>query len=395
MEKQPIDIFDLLTVIAKHRNLILIILAIVSVGSVAYALLAPQQWSSHAVLRPVDQDESLMSLGSSFMGLGGALLGGGISFRGEDFITIMSSRTFSEDIIRQYNMIEYFKINEADSLVAMEMALRKLHRKVMELYFDEEEGTVHIVAITKDKELSRDMANTYWEKLDRYNREYKVTKGRENRQFLEKRLEEVRAEIERLAVELKEFLEDNNTVALDEQTRETIGIYAELIAQKFEADLELDYARKFASEDAMEVVRLRQMQQALARQISEMESEGVAGADGAEPRFIVALERFPDLQYQYGKLMLEFEVQQSIYEFLYPQYEQARIDELRDTPTIELIDKAKLAGRRAKPKRARLCVTNFVVAFVLSIFLAFIVEYVQQNREKATHFWRLLWRKHS
>ncbi|MCD4828672.1 MAG: hypothetical protein K8R90_04475 [Candidatus Cloacimonetes bacterium] len=390
MSNKQADIFDVLTIVAKHRTMILIILAIVSVASVAYALFVTQYWTSHAVLRPVDDGGNLMGMGASFLGLGSALLGGGMSYRGEDFLTIMRSRTFSEDVIRQFSLIEHFEIEESDSLVAMERALKKLTRNFRDVYFDEEDGTVHIVILSKDKQMSREIANYYWHELDQYNRHYKITKGRENRIFIEQRLNEVKDEIESLAKQLQSFLEENNTIQLEEQTRQIIGIYAELVTSKVEVDLELEYARQFLSDESMDMSRLLEKQRILSEQIRDMEGQ----RESEHPKYILALDRFPELQYKYGKLMLEFEVQKKIYEFLYPQFEQARIDELKDTPTIELIDEARLAGRRSKPRRARLCITNFVVALIASIFLAFVVEYVQLNREKAVLFWRLLWRRH-
>ncbi len=39
-----------------------------------------------------------------------------------DFIYIMQSRKFQEEVIRKFNLIPYYKINEPDTLKAMELA---------------------------------------------------------------------------------------------------------------------------------------------------------------------------------------------------------------------------------------------------------------------------------
>jgi len=389
MDTKQTDFFDVLMVIARHRTMILWILAVVSVASVAYALLAPQYWTSRAVIKPVDDGDNLASLGSSLLGIGSAIFGSSVGYHGDDFVTIMTSRTFSERVVREFELIDYFKIKDRDSLVAMEKALRKMNGRFMDIYYDEDDGTVKISITTRNKELSRNIADYYWTRLDEYNRHYKVTKGGENRAFIEKRLREVTAEIDSLAVEMKTFMEKNNTIMLEEQAKSIIGIYADLVAQKYETDFQLEYARNFMSEKAMDVEKLREQKKILDEQIARMETDH----GELKPEYILSLNKYPNLQYQYGRLVLELEVQQKIYEFLYPQYEQARIEELKDMPTLEVIDKAKMAGKRTRPKRAQLCVTNFVLALVGSIILAFVMEYVQHHEEKARIFWDLLWRR--
>jgi uncharacterized protein involved in exopolysaccharide biosynthesis len=52
-------------------------------------------------------------------------------------------------------------------------------------------------------------------------------------------------------------------------------------------------------------------------------------------------------------------------EFLLPQFEQAKIQEAKDTPTVQVLDPAVLPIKRSKPKRAFFVL---LVAFIVTGF---------------------------
>jgi uncharacterized protein involved in exopolysaccharide biosynthesis len=83
---------------------------------------------------------------------------------------------------------------------------------------------------------------------------------------------------------------------------------------------------------------------------------------------------------EYARLMREVKVQETVFTLLTQQFEQAKITEARDTPTVQLLDKAVPAERKSKPK----AVLNMAIAGVLSlfigIFLAFFLEYLNRVR---------------
>jgi uncharacterized protein involved in exopolysaccharide biosynthesis len=377
-DKQDKDIIDLLMVLAKYKRFIFIVLAIVSLGSVTYALLAPQYWASAAIIKPISSEET-SGIQKAMGGLlGGSFMLGSSDFSGTDLVTILESRSVSEDVIRHFNLIPYFKIEEKDSLRAWDKALLMLRKKMRIVDFDEDTGTVSIKIVSKDRQLSADIANYYWTILDDYNQHTRVTKGRLNRIFLENRVHEVKHSIDSLSVVMRDFMTANNTVALDSQTEQTVTLYAGLIAEQYKADMEYEGARKFSDPSAPQVALLGEKARLLGNKVKEMER----GNGKSKPEFVLDLGEYPTLQYQYMRIYIDLEVQKQVFEYLYPEYEKAKIEEQKDLPTVQLIDQAKPAGLREKPKRALLCITNFVLALVLSIVCSFIAEYLSQKRDK-------------
>jgi uncharacterized protein involved in exopolysaccharide biosynthesis len=74
------------------------------------------------------------------------------------------------------------------------------------------------------------------------------------------------------------------------------------------------------------------------------------------------------------------EVYKALYSYLYPQYEAARLSELRDMPSIELLDNPRLAGRRESPKRAIICILATLAAFIFAVAVVMLKEVVVRNR---------------
>ena len=57
----------------------------------------------------------------------------------------------------------------------------------------------------------------------------------------------------------------------------------------------------------------------------------------------------PDLQLQRGRLIRNVEVNQQVYITLRQQYEMARIDELKEVPVINILDKGEIPAHKSSP----------------------------------------------
>ena len=379
MGTKEFDILDVLLILAKHKKFIFITVLIVSIISIIYSLATPQIWSSTAVIAPVNNDNNDFSFsGSSLLGLSSAILGNVSSNSAQEFITIMKSRTFTDKVIEKYNLIKLFKIKEPNAQIAKEMAREILRENSRDISFDDDAGVIVIKISTIDKKISKEIANYYWQELELYNQKYNVTSEKRKRIFIEKRLTEVEGNIANLGNKLKKFMEDNNAIELESQTKEIVTLYSDIISQKFKNDIELGIAKKIYSKESMTIEKLELLDREIVQQIEQLEYN-----ENKDLSYTLNLKDIPALSLEYANIMLNLKVQKSIYEFLYPQFEQAKIQEVKDFPTIKIIDEAEIAGRRSKPKRAKLCITNFIVALFMSIFVAFFIDFIQSKKEKA------------
>ena len=379
MEKREFDFFELIRLIIRNRKFIIIFVAVVSVAAVIYSLVTPQIWRSTATFYVIgDQTSSLPFNIEGLSGLTAGLMGTTNSQNAISAVIAMNSRQFSEKVIRHFNLIDYYKITTKDSLKAMDSALKMLHTKTMKIGSDPETGLVTVSADTKDKKLSRDIVNYYLQQLDIYNREEKITRGKMNREFLEARVNETRAEIDSLLLALKDFQQRHNTVDIEAQTSSLIKSYSDIIATKMSTDIELELARKNYAENSPIVLELKDRSEALAKQIRQLE----AGKEPLKPRYLIDIGSLPDLATQYAQLKMNLEIKSKVYEFLYPQYEAAKLEELKDLPTLDILDTPREAGLRVKPKRAVMCIIAFALAVVVSIIIVLIKNALELNKER-------------
>lgn len=378
MEHNKLDVFELIRVLAAYRILIIVIVAVVAIAAVSYSLLTPEIYSSNASFFAVgDQLTQLPFDIPGLSGLASKFLGGGTgSQNAENFITVMQSRIISEELIHKFGLIEYFEKTHADSLRNLDDALVLLHQKVLSTDYDSGTGLIKIRASTKDKQLSLNIVNFLLQRLDTYNREQKLTQGKLNRQFLESRVDEVKGKLDSLIVANQKFQESSKAIHLESQAKAMVESYSALIAESMKADVDLEIARANYSEQSPVVREMELRKSSILRQIGELE------ASGSTPEYLINIGKIPKVTAEYLRIEMDMQIYKTLFEYLYPQYEAARLTELRDMPTIEVLDTPRLAGRRDYPKRALICVMATILGFVFAVMLVLIIEIYRRNQPR-------------
>ena len=71
-------------------------------------------------------------------------------------------------------------------------------------------------------------------------------------------------------------------------------------------------------------------------------------------------------------------MQETLDTMLTSQYEQAKIAEARDTPSVQVLDQGVPAEKKSRPRIGLNMVIAGVLALFLGIFLAFFLEYLER-----------------
>ncbi len=377
MEQKNFDVFELIRVMLANRVLIIVIVLIVAIAAVTYSLLTPQIYSSSASFFAVGDEVSQLPLNiPGLSGLASNLLGSGSSQNAENFVTVMQSRTISEELIHRFDLIDYFELTDPDSLTNLDDALLLLRQKILSTGYDPATGLVKIRASSKDKQLSLDIVNFMLKRLDEYNRDQKLTQSKLNRQFLENRVDEVKAKLDSLIVANQEFQESSKAIHLESQAQAMVEAYGTLIAESMKADIDLELARANFGADSPMVQELQLRKNSLQRQILDLEESGDT------PQYLINIGNLPGVTADYMRLEMELLIHRNLFEYLYPQYEAARLAELKDMPTIEILDSPRLAGRRDYPRRAIICIVATLIGFIFGVILALIIEIIRRNKTR-------------
>ena len=80
----------------------------------------------------------------------------------------------------------------------------------------------------------------------------------------------------------------------------------------------------------------------------------------------------PDLQLERGRLLRNVEVNKQVYITLRQQHEIAKIEELKEIPVINILDKGEPAVKRFSPKRKKIVLSSFIFSiFISCIYVIF------------------------
>ena len=385
-----VNLQDYWSTVWKHRWMISGLVVVTVLIAMVMSFLMPKIYESTATLLPsLASGEGGGGIGSLLaatggggggggggMGLGLAALPLGIALPNapatpvDIILSLLKSRIMAEAVIRQLDLQAVYEAK------AMEDARKTLEGSTKITL--SKEKTVKIVAEANNPQLAADIANSYVTNLDRLNRTLTVTKAGQTRVFLGRRLVETKINLVREEEALREFQVKNKTVAIEPQAQAMMHAAATTQGQIIAFEVQLEVMNTYLSQDNPEVVRMRSVLDELRKQLYVMESgkggKGMLPGDRLHPAMITV----PTLALSYARALRELKVQETLYAMLTSQYEQAKLAEARDTPTVQVLDPAIPAERKSKPSIRNNMMIAGVASLFVGIFLAFLLEYVSR-----------------
>lgn len=104
----------------------------------------------------------------------------------------------------------------------------------------------------------------------------------------------------------------------------------------------------------------------------------------------IHLDKTPNTSLYYLDAVRDLKYQEAIWEILAKQFESAKLDEAKDFPLIQVLDKAIPPEKKSKPKRSLIVILALLVAFFLAVIWAFIREAMQRAKEQPEQAERML-----
>ena len=210
------------------RKFILKNIGFVTVVSIIIALLLPKWYTSQAII--LSSDAGRFSLLSSLSPIPVADFG--LSSLSEDinkFIAILNSRSVKSHMVKKFDLINRY--DEKDIEYAMITFEEKMEIEVTE------EGTLKISVIDKDPLIAKKMVEELLIQLDNINQRLSMDKGRYNREFLERRLNQARFDLATAEVNLKDFQEETGIVDIVSQISAQYEAYGQIYIQETQRQL--------------------------------------------------------------------------------------------------------------------------------------------------------------
>jgi uncharacterized protein involved in exopolysaccharide biosynthesis len=369
--------------LSERRRLIAwVTIASILAVSIATLLLPKTYESTASVLPQLDSKEGgALSTLLTATAAGGMAQNLGIGLPGlpgipttptDIFVAILKSRVMADEVIARFHLMERYR--ERTMYATREELLERVRVTLSK------EKVIKVVVEDHDPQIAAEMANFFVANLDRLNRTVNVSKAGQNRAFIERRLAETQVGLVKAEEALRDFQTKNKAVAVEAQSKAMIEAAATIQGQITAQEVQLQVMSSYLSQDNPELARVRSGIDELRKQLSLLKSgkegKGMLPGDGLHPAMVTV----PDLALQYGRLLRELKVQETLYTLLTSQYEQAKITEARDTPTVQILDPGTPADRHSKPRLVLNVVVAALSGFCIALFIAYVVEARSRSR---------------
>ena len=338
----------------RRWRMLLLGLAIGCVVGVPVALLMPMWFQAGVRMIPAPRRQ-LPPRMPGFEPLEGAtpedITGpGGADGAGElgRLLSILHSRSLTDEAITHFDLLKVYSaknIEDMRELFWNRLAITSLVPK---------EGYVELIYEDTDPRRASELANFMAATANNITRKLSSAAASQERQFLEHRVGEARTAMEAAAQTFREFQEKQKLVSIDVQADAVIGTMLRLKEQLIDQELELSRLRGFSSAEEPAAAQTRHHVQNLRGQIERLE-ESPALAEPVQsptPDYFTHLDQVPALRQQSERLARDLKLKTSIYELLVRQYEVAKLAEVRDTRSFEVLDSAVQPTRKSRPSRA-------------------------------------------
>jgi uncharacterized protein involved in exopolysaccharide biosynthesis len=377
MAEKDFSLFDILVALLKRKKFLIVNFFIVFLVAIGLSLLLPKSYKSTLVFIPPGQSASgiLSMLGSEITP--DALMGSKFSKR--QYISLLQSRELREQLINKFNLIEVYKLGKMKN--SLDLALKALDKSI--IIKEEEEGglgitdvlTVSITVVDGKAQRASDMANGLFDLLEKKVLEMNQRESDLQIEFLNHQMFLDDTLLVRARNELKTFQMTYKMYDIPSQVRMTVRALSQLEADKMSLEFQKTYLLKSFSSQYSEVTSLNEKLAVCNQKIADLEKQYNSG-------LIPGLQKSLDLSDEYLDRLKEVETYVQLKFLLRQQLEIAKMKLQKSYTGISLIDHARPAQYKFKPKRA------FVVLVLTFLYMALLLfwilfknyyDYVRQN----------------
>jgi len=337
------------------------------------AFLIPARYQSTVRLMPPDNRSGLAlaavslsgrggSLGSSLLGdLGSDLLG--LRSTSDLFVGILRSHTVEDHLIAQFNLKHVYWVRRIEDA-------RKELEDHTDITIDRKSQIVIIKVADKDRYRAAAMARMYIDELNHAVAEVSTSSARQERIFLEKRLKEVKADLESAEKDFSQYASKNTAIDIKEQGKAMVEAAATLQGELIAAQSRLQEMRQIYTSNNVRVRGLQARVTELQNQLNRVggKGEGLSVPSPQEDDSVYpSIRKLPLLGVGWTDLYRRVKVQEAVFETLTQQYELARVEEAKEIPTVKVLDAPDVPEKKSWPPRMLIIASGTLFSLLVAV----------------------------
>jgi uncharacterized protein involved in exopolysaccharide biosynthesis len=336
-----VGILDLALPLVQHWKLLLLGPLVVGLAALGLTFAMPKTYQSKTVFVPPQQQQSAAAAAISQLGALSGLAGaaGGIKTPADQYLALLQSATVADRVIDAFDLMKVYDVEYRFK------ARDKLESNAR-MTLGKKDGLITIEVEDKSAQRAADMANRYVEELRLLTSKLALTEAQQRRVLFETQLKQTRDQLSKAqqVLQTSGFTQE----ALKADAKASAEGYARLRAEATAAEMRLQALRRGLADTTPEVQQALSTVGALRAQLSRLaETTDLSGATDYVSKF------------------REFKYQETLFELLARQYELARVDESREGALVQVVDEAKPAEYKHRPRRALIAAAATLASLIL------------------------------
>jgi uncharacterized protein involved in exopolysaccharide biosynthesis len=323
-----------------------------AVLALVVGLLWPKTFTGVTRILPPQQGQSTAAAMLGQLGGLAGMAGGSLGIKNPSdlYIGMLKSQTVADA------MIDRFKLKDLYDETYLGDARKELARNSR--FSSEKSGIIAIEADAGDPKLAADLANAYVDELHKLTSTLAVTDAAQRRVFFERQLQQVKEKLAEAELKLRQGIETGGLVSMDAQSKASVESVARLRSQISAKEIQIGAMRSFAAPTNPDLQRAERELASMKEGLSRLES----GTPGGQPGTGTDAKGMSNI-----RLVREVKYNEVMFELLARQYEMARVDEAKEAPVIQVMDRANPPEKRSSPKRALIVIGATIAGFFASI----------------------------
>ncbi|MHB9011601.1 MAG: GumC family protein [Ignavibacteriaceae bacterium] len=376
-KERSLEFLDFIVLIVKRKKFLLV-LAVISciVAYLSVYFLIKPEYESTATIIP-SQENSIGMLGalseklsSLPFGLGGT----SSSAQMELYTTIIYSRTTIENVINKFNLMNEYHFENMESA---DKAVRKMIKAEVTTG-----NAFDISVFAKTPQMAAEITNYVVGILNKSIIKLNVSKAKDNREFLEKRYDEIKLSLKNAEDSLKNYQKKSGVLEAEEQTKQTIDTFAKLEAELATKQVENSVLKHVYGETSNQVANSQMSLNIFQNKVNELERTGDKSG------LFLALNSIPDKALNYYRRYRDVEIYNKMLEYIIPLYEQSKFEEQKDTPILQVIDYGIPPLKKSYPPRVLFSLIITLVTIILVLIYLILKEIITGSQNPKVEFIR-------
>lgn len=356
---------SILAVLFRRKWIILGVAVLSAVGAYLYTRTLPEYFKSTVNCVPAQNDQG--ALGGAMGGLGSALKDfgltklGGKSGEQYEFIVVLFTRSIRDSMIKEFDLVKEYELEGKPM-----KAVREEFDENLEVDLHAE-GNYEISIWSKDPAKAAAMCKRFVSYANQVANRIHRMDAVKTSSYLEQRVLKIDSAMAALTDSLGRYGREYLLFSPLDQAKSSASALAEAKANILKQETLLGLLERSYGADDPQVRAQRSMLTEMETQLQRIQSQpGFAGN--------FAITDAAGIGARYVKLTAEFEAFAKLKAFLLPTLEQTRLDQMKTTPSLLVVDEPIPAEKKDRPKRALVAAGSGFGAGVLVILILLLIE---------------------